>query len=97
MSGDGHAAITASRAASVARSPVTTVTFTPVSVRISAAVASSVARVRAMSVSSTPSRARLNAAARPSPFEAAQTIALRPSIPSFIPRRARRRQASART
>src|ERR1051325_4853414 len=81
MSGAGHAASAARRPSSVVMSPATTVTSTLQRLRISAAVASSASRPRAVITSFTPSCASENAQALPSPFDAAQTIAVRPRMP----------------
>src|SRR5258706_2215594 len=81
MSGLGQAASASLRPASVVMSVATTVTFTPVALRISSAVASSASRPRASIVTLTPSRASENAQPLPRPLLAAQTRAVLPFKP----------------
>ena len=84
MSTAPAASSTAARPASVVMSPATAVTETPCASRIAAAVASSASAPRALITRSTPSPASASAQPRPSPFEAAQTIARFPRIPRSI-------------
>jgi len=81
MSGCGQAASTAARPSGAVMSAATASTRTPVSSRISSAVASSASAPRALITRFTPSRASASAQPLPSPWLAAHTIALRPSMP----------------
>src|SRR5262249_22275153 len=80
MSGCGQAASSALRPSSAVTSHTTGVTATP-KADTAFAVALSASAPRAQIVTSTPSRAKAMAQPRPSPFDAAQTMALRPLMP----------------
>lgn len=95
MSALGAAAITLARSTSAVMSPATVVTSTPWAARIPEAVASSASAPRALMTRLTPASASASAQPRPSPLDAAQTIAVRPLIPRSMSLPPHSRNASA--
>src|SRR5690606_8361028 len=84
MSGDGQAASSAARPASVPTSPMTATGGWPDTAAISAAAACSACALRPLMTTMQPSRASAKAHAFPSPLEEAQMMALRPAMPRSI-------------